>query len=99
VDIVDIMAGQSWKEYNDYIKKKEIIMKDMTNIEAINELDEKRKETINEIYSHVNKNLDSIYWTLLPGTKAEQSKANTSWTVWYSKSLLTILIILEEESL
>jgi structural maintenance of chromosome 2 len=69
---VDIMADQYEKEYNDLIKKKEIIMKDKTNIEkAINELDEKRKEALNDIYSHVNKNLDSIYSTLLPGTKAK----------------------------
>ena len=69
---VDIMADQYEKEYNDLIKKKEIIVKDKTNIEkAIFELDDKRKEALNDIYSHVNKNLDSIYSTLLPGTKAK----------------------------
>lgn len=69
---VDIMADQYEKEYNELIKKKEIIVKDKNNIEkAIFELDDKRKEAINDIYSQVNKNLDSIYSTLLPGTKAK----------------------------
>jgi structural maintenance of chromosome 2 len=69
---VDIMADQYEKEYNDLIKKKEIIVKDKNNIEkAILELDEKRKEALEDIYSSVNKNLDSIYSTLLPGTKAK----------------------------
>ncbi len=69
---VDIMADQYEKEYNDLIKKKEIIVKDKISIEkAIVELDDKRKEALNDIYSHVNKNLDSIYTTLLPGTTAK----------------------------
>jgi structural maintenance of chromosome 2 len=69
---VDIMADQYEKEYNDLMKKKEIIVKDKTNIEkAIVDLDDKRKEALNDIYSHVNENLDSIYSTLLPGTKAK----------------------------
>jgi structural maintenance of chromosome 2 len=69
---VDIMADQYEKEYNDLIKKREIIIKDKTNIEkAIIELDQKRKDALEDIYSQVNKNLDSIYSTLLPGTKAK----------------------------
>ena len=44
---VDIMADQYEKEYNDLIKKREIIVKDKTNIEkAIKELDEKRKDAL-----------------------------------------------------
>jgi structural maintenance of chromosome 2 len=69
---VDIMADQYEQEYNNLIKKREIILKDKTNIEkAIKELDEKRKDALEDIYGHVNKNLDSIYSTLLPGTKAK----------------------------
>jgi structural maintenance of chromosome 2 len=69
---VDIMADQYEKEYNELIKKREIIIKDKTNIEkAIKELDEKRKDALDDIYGQVNKNLDSIYSTLLPGAKAK----------------------------
>jgi len=69
---VDIMADQYEKEYNDLIKKREIIVKDKTNIEkAIKELDEKRKDALEDIYNQVNKNLNSIYTSLLPGTKAK----------------------------
>jgi structural maintenance of chromosome 2 len=76
---VDIMADQYEKEYNDLIKKREIIVKDKTNIEkAIKELDEKRKDALEDIYSQVNKNLDSIYSTLLPGTKAKLDPVGVS---------------------
>jgi len=69
---VDIMADQYENEYKELNNKKAIIEKDKTNIEkAIKELDEKRKEALEDIYSNVNKNLDSIYSTLLPGTKAK----------------------------
>jgi structural maintenance of chromosome 2 len=69
---VDVMADKSEKEYNDLVSKREIIMKDKNSIEkAITELDDKRKDALQEIYEHVNKNLNSIYSTLLPGTKAK----------------------------
>jgi structural maintenance of chromosome 2 len=69
---VEVMADQYEKEYNELIKKKEIILKDKLNIEkAIKEMDLKRKESLNEIYQQVNKNLNSIYSTLLPQTKAK----------------------------
>ncbi len=69
---VDIMADQYEKEYNSLVDKREIIIKDKTNIEkAIVELDDKRKDALDDIYSKVNKNLDSIYSSLLPGTKAK----------------------------
>ena len=48
---VEVMADQYEKEYNELIKKKEIILKDKLNIEkAIKEMDLKRKESLNEIY-------------------------------------------------
>jgi len=69
---VDVMADKSEKEYNDLVSKREIIKKDKNLIEkAIIELDDKRKDALQEIYEHVNKNLNSIYSTLLPGTKAK----------------------------
>ncbi len=69
---VDVMADKSEKEYSDLVSRKEIILKDKNLIEkAIIELDDKRKEALQEIYEHVNKNLNSIYSTLLPGTKAK----------------------------
>jgi len=69
---VDVMADKSENEYNDLVSKREIIMKDKNLIEkAITELDDKRKDALQEIYEHVNKNLNSIYSTLLPGTKAK----------------------------
>ena len=68
---VDLMADKYEKEYNDLINKKEIILKDKSNIQkAITELDQKRKDALEEIYEHVNKSLNSIYSSLLPGTKA-----------------------------
>jgi len=76
---VDVMSDQYEKEYNDLIKKREIIIKDKTNIEkAIKELDEKRKDALEDIYSQVNKNLNSIYTTLLPGTKAKLDQVGSS---------------------
>lgn len=42
---VDVMADQYEKEYNNLVKKKEIILKDKVNIQnAIDELDKKRKD-------------------------------------------------------
>ncbi len=76
---VDIMSDQYEKEYNDLIKKREIIIKDKTNIEkAIKELDEKRKDALEDIFSQVNKNLNSIYTTLLPGAKAKLDQVGSS---------------------
>ena len=76
---VDIMADQYEKEYNDLVKKKEIIVKDKQNIQnAIDELDKKRKDALNDIYAQVNKSINSIYSTLLPGTKAKLSQVDPS---------------------
>jgi structural maintenance of chromosome 2 len=69
---VDVMADQYENKYNELINKKEIIIKDKNNIEkAIIDMDQKRKDALEEIYEQVDKNLDSIYSTLLPGTKAK----------------------------
>jgi structural maintenance of chromosome 2 len=69
---VDVMADQYENKYNELMNKKEIIIKDKNNIEkAIIDMDQKRKDALEEIYEQVDKNLDSIYSTLLPGTKAK----------------------------
>lgn len=74
---VDVMADQYEKEYNDLVKKKEIILKDKVNIQnAIDELDKKRKDALEDIYEKVNKSINSIYSTLLPGTKAKLSQVD-----------------------
>ena len=73
----ETMSEQYEKQYNDLIKKREIINKDKINIQkAIDELDEKRKIALEEIFIQVNNNLNSIYSTLLPSTKAKIERIN-----------------------
>jgi structural maintenance of chromosome 2 len=68
----ETMSEQYEKQYTDLIKKREIINKDKINIQkAIDELDQKRKIALEEIFEQVNTNLNSIYSTLLPHTKAK----------------------------
>ena len=69
---VDTMTDKSEKLYEDLVNRKEILMKDKIKIEqAIIELDEKRKSAMSKIHEHTNKYLNSIYSSLLPGTKAK----------------------------
>jgi len=69
---VEVMADQYEKEYKSLIEKKQILLENKTQIQkAIDELDEKRKIAIEEIFSSVNKNLNKIYSSLLPNTKAK----------------------------
>ena len=69
---VESMAEQYDKEYENLIKKKDIIAKDKLNIEkAIEELDKKRKEALKVVFSDASDNLNKIYKTLLPGTMAK----------------------------
>ena len=68
---VESMADQYDKEYTNLIKKKEIIIKDKVNIQkAIEELDKKRKEALEKVFSLTSDSLNKIYKTLLPGTMA-----------------------------
>jgi len=72
---VDMLSDQYEKEYQELMKKKEIITKDKKNIEeAIKEMDIKRKDAIEDIFTHVNKELNSIYSTLLPGAGSKLEK-------------------------
>ena len=69
---VESMADQYDKEYTNLIKKKEIIIKDKVNIQkAIEELDKKRKEALEKVFSLTSDSLNKIYKTLLPGTMAK----------------------------
>ncbi|KAI8005601.1 Structural maintenance of chromosomes protein 2-1 [Camellia lanceoleosa] len=66
------MFEKSEDEYNDLISKKNIIENDKTKIKmVIEELDEKKKETLKVTWVKVNNDFGSIFSTLLPGTMAK----------------------------
>ncbi|KAL6123484.1 hypothetical protein ACLB2K_076006 [Fragaria x ananassa] len=63
------MFEKAEDEYNDLMSKKNIIENDKSKIKmVIEELDEKKKETLNVTWVKVNKDFGSIFSTLLPGT-------------------------------
>ncbi|XP_047316147.1 structural maintenance of chromosomes protein 2-1 [Impatiens glandulifera] len=66
------MFEKAEDEYSDLISKKNIIENDKTKIQmVIEELDEKKKETLKVTWVKVNKDFGSIFSTLLPGTMAK----------------------------
>ncbi|XP_028797839.1 structural maintenance of chromosomes protein 2-1-like isoform X2 [Neltuma alba] len=66
------MFEKAEDEYNDLMSKKNIIENDKSKIKkVIEELDEKKKETLNVTWVKVNKDFGSIFSTLLPGTMAK----------------------------
>ncbi|CAA0836700.1 Structural maintenance of chromosomes protein 2-1 [Striga hermonthica] len=66
------MFEKAEEEYNDLISKKSIIENDKSKIKmVIEELDEKKKETLKVTWAKVNKDFGSIFSTLLPGTMAK----------------------------
>ncbi|XP_047058736.1 structural maintenance of chromosomes protein 2-1-like [Lolium rigidum] len=66
------MFEKAEDEYNDLISKKSIIENDKAKInKVIEELDEKKKETLKVTWLKVNKDFGSIFSTLLPGTMAK----------------------------
>lgn len=66
------MFEKAEDEYNDLISKKNIIENDKTKIKmVIEELDEKKKETLKVTWAKVNSDFGSIFSTLLPGTMAK----------------------------
>ncbi|EGD75581.1 SMC2 protein [Salpingoeca rosetta] len=66
------MFDKAEKEYNDLIKKKQIVEQDKSKIEqAIEELDQKKNEALRKAYVQVNDRFGSIFSTLLPGTQAK----------------------------
>ncbi|KAL8049884.1 hypothetical protein ABFX02_06G048100 [Erythranthe guttata] len=69
---VTAMFEKAEDEYNDLISKKNIIENDKSKIKlVIEELDEKKKETLKVTWTKVNKDFGSIFSTLLPGTMAK----------------------------
>ncbi|KAI3993728.1 hypothetical protein MKX01_002741 [Papaver californicum] len=66
------MFEKAEDEYNDLISKKNIIENDKSKIKmVIEELDEKKKETLKVTWAKVTKDFGSIFSTLLPGTMAK----------------------------
>ncbi|KAL2326443.1 hypothetical protein Fmac_025501 [Flemingia macrophylla] len=66
------MFEKAEDEYNDLVSKKNIIENDKSKIKkVIEELDEKKKETLNVTWIKVNNDFGSIFSTLLPGTMAK----------------------------
>lgn len=66
------MFEKAEDEYNDLLSKKNIIENDKSKIKmVIEELDEKKKETLKVTWVKVNKDFGSIFSTLLPGTTAK----------------------------
>ena len=60
------------QEYQDLLSKRDIILNDKRKIEAvILDLDEKKQETLRRTWIKVNKDLDSIFSTLLPHASAK----------------------------
>ncbi|XXG40098.1 hypothetical protein AAC387_Pa01g0897 [Persea americana] len=66
------MFEKAEDEYNDLLSKKNIIENDKSKIKkVIEELDEKKKETLKVTWTKVNNDFGSIFSTLLPGTMAK----------------------------
>ncbi|GBG85995.1 hypothetical protein CBR_g40808 [Chara braunii] len=66
------MFEKAEQEYNQLIAKKSIIQKDKVKIEkVIEELDEKKRQSLHVAWLKVNKDFGSIFSTLLPGTNAK----------------------------
>ncbi|KAJ8772139.1 hypothetical protein K2173_027316 [Erythroxylum novogranatense] len=66
------MFEKAEDEYNDLISRKNIIENDKSKIKkVIEELDEKKKETLKVTWVKVNNDFGSIFSTLLPGTMAK----------------------------
>ncbi|XP_006848048.2 structural maintenance of chromosomes protein 2-1 isoform X1 [Amborella trichopoda] len=66
------MFEKAEDEFKDLISKKNIIENDKSKIKkVIEELDEKKKETLKNTWVKVNKDFGSIFSTLLPGTMAK----------------------------
>ncbi|GAB2265441.1 Structural maintenance of chromosomes protein 2-2 [Dionaea muscipula] len=66
------MFEKAEEEYNDLISKKNIIENDKAKIKkVIEELDEKKKETLKVAWVKVTNDFGSIFSTLLPGTSAK----------------------------
>ncbi|KAK8831391.1 hypothetical protein WA577_001584 [Blastocystis sp. JDR] len=71
------MMEKAESEYEELLKKHEIIEKDKSQIEkVIEELDVKKKETLATTYAKVNRDFGSIFSTLLPDASARLEPSN-----------------------
>ena len=71
------MMEKAESEYEELLKKREIIEKDKSQIEkVIEELDVKKKETLETTYAKVNRDFGSIFSTLLPDASARLEPSN-----------------------
>ena len=69
---VDVLVDEFEKQYNILIEKRSILVNDKIKLEkAIIELDEKRKISVEKVFTFVNEKFDSIYKTFLPGAMAK----------------------------
>ncbi|NWW50570.1 SMC2 protein, partial [Pedionomus torquatus] len=65
------MLSETEERYNDLIKKKKIVENDKAKIlEVIEQLDRKKTQALHIAWKKVNKDLGSIFSTLLPGATA-----------------------------
>ncbi|NXK62934.1 SMC2 protein, partial [Sylvietta virens] len=72
------MLSDAEERYNDLMKKKRIVENDKTKIFAvIEELDRKKKETLDIAWKKVNTDFGSIFSTLLPGARAVLAASKT----------------------
>jgi structural maintenance of chromosome 2 len=66
------MFEKAEQEYNDLLKKRDIIEKDKKKIEEVmSELDIKKNQALETTWKKVNKDFGAIFSTLLPGTTAK----------------------------
>ncbi|CAI5503926.1 unnamed protein product [Closterium sp. Naga37s-1] len=66
------MFDKTEQEYKDLTAKKDIVLRDKAKIEeAIEQLDEKKKQQLKVTWEKVTKDFGSIFSTLLPGTTAK----------------------------
>lgn len=71
---VDSLLGEYEKQYDELIKKRNMMIKDKSNIEkVIITLDNERVKELKEVFVEVNDNFNNIFSTLLPGTSAKLS--------------------------
>lgn len=71
------MMEKAEGEYQELLRKREIIEKDRSQIEKVmEELDVKKRETLASTYAKVNRDFGSIFSTLLPGASARLEPPN-----------------------
>ncbi|NXK91437.1 SMC2 protein, partial [Formicarius rufipectus] len=73
------LLSDTEERYSDLMKKKRIVESDKLKIlAAIEELDQKKNETLDIAWKKVNKDFGSIFSTLLPGAKAMLTASKTN---------------------